>query len=298
MNPYRHLLCPVDFSDASRKALEWSSRFSKEIGARLTVLHVLDTALLSVGNLVAAPDIFAELRRRTDEGFAPLKKELDLKHAKFEFEEGVPEDVIVNAATERGADLVVMGTHGLSGFEKFFLGSVTEKVLHRARVPLLTLSPSVEAQRTAGSRGAGREVLMAVDLGPESQAVVRHGVWLAEHFRAKPVALHAVARPYVILNEASFEPLGQMEVERLMESLTAARRKDLEAILPESESSPIEAIVTVGSAFESLRGIVEERPVDLVVMGAGDHGEAGIRWLGSTCHKMVRWAPCPVMVVR
>jgi nucleotide-binding universal stress UspA family protein len=297
MSLYRHLLCPVDFSDASRKALAWSARFSKEIGARLTVLHVIDATLLSVGNLVAAPDVFAELRRRAEEGFAPMTKDPGLKHATFETLEGVPEDVIVKAAMERGSDLVVMGTHGLSGFERLFLGSVTEKVLHRIRVPLLTLSPSAEEKRMSPSRGTG-EVLMAVDLGPESQAVVRHGVELAKHLHAKPIALHSVARPYVVLNEASFEPLGQMEVERLAEALTATRRKDLEAMLPESGGSPIEAIMSVGSAFESLRRIMAERPVELVVMGAGDHGEAGIRWLGSTCHKMVRWAPCPVLVVR
>jgi nucleotide-binding universal stress UspA family protein len=294
MSLYRHLLCPVDFSDTSRKALAWSSRFSTEIGARLTVLHVIDTTVLSVGNLVAAPDVFTELRERADESFALLKKDPGLKHASFETVEGVPEDVIVKAAMDRGSDLVVMGTHGISGFERFFLGSVTEKVLHRIRVPLLTLSPSVEEKRTSG---AG-QILMAVDLGRETQAVLRHGVELAKHFHAKPIALHAVARPYVLLNEGSFEPLGQMEVERLTDALTAKRRKDLEAVLPDSGGGPIEAIVTVGSAFESLRRIVAERPVELLVMGAGDHGEAGIRWLGSTCHKMVRWAPCPVLVVR
>jgi nucleotide-binding universal stress UspA family protein len=297
MNLYRHLLCPVDFSDASRQALAWSSRFSKDIGARLTVLHVIDTKLLSVGNLVAAPEVFNELRRRAEEGFAPLKKDPGLKHASFEILEGVPEDVIVKAATERASDLVVMGTHGHTGFERFVLGSVTEKVLHRIQVPLLTLSPSVEEKRTSSSRGTA-EVLMAVDLGPESQAVLRHGLALAEHYHAKAIALHAVGRPYVVLNEASFEPLGQMEVERLTDALTATRRKDLEAMLSDSGGGPIEAIVTVGSAFESLRRTVAERPIELTVMGAGDHGESGIRWLGSTCHKMVRWAPCPVLVVR
>jgi nucleotide-binding universal stress UspA family protein len=139
---------------------------------------------------------------------------------------------------------------------------------------------------------------MAIDLGRESQVVVRHGLELAKHFRAKPTALHAIPRPYVVLNEASFEPLGQMEVARLTEAFTATRRKDLEAMLSESGGGPIEAVVTVGSAFESLRRIVAERPVQLVVMGAGDHGESGLRWLGSTCHKTVRWAPCPVLVVR
>ncbi len=297
MTAYRHLLCPVDFSESSRRALEWSSRFSKEVGARLTVLHVLDTEFLSIGNLVAVPDAFGELRRRAEEAFTALKREIDLGHADVQVVEGVPEDVLVTAANQRDVDLLVMGTHGLSGFQRFFLGSVTEKVLHRALVPLLALSPWVEQQQTIGFR-APRTIVMAIDFGPESQSVLRHGIWLAEHFRAKLVALHVVSVPYVMLNESSFEPLAQLELERITESLVAARRKDLEGMLPESTGSETEVVLTVGLPFESLRNVVEDRSADMVIMGAGGHGNAGIRWLGSTCHKMARWASCPVMVVR
>jgi nucleotide-binding universal stress UspA family protein len=139
---------------------------------------------------------------------------------------------------------------------------------------------------------------MAVDFGPESQAVVRHGTWLSEHFGAKLIALHVVRVPYVVLNESSFEPLTRMEVDKLTESLVSKRRADLEALLPASAGVERIAVVRVGAPFESLRDAVEEYSVDMAILGAGGHGEAGIRWLGSTCHKMVRLAPCPVMVVR
>jgi nucleotide-binding universal stress UspA family protein len=296
MTPYKHVLCPVDLSESSRRALEWSSRFSKAVGARLTVLHVVDTGLLSLGNLVAVPDAFDELRRRAEEALLELRRNFDLTHAAVEIAEGAPEDVVVRAANRGDVDLLVMGTHGFSGFQKFLLGSVTEKVLHRARVPLLSISPNVE-ERHAGLPDP-RAILMAIDFGPESQAVVRHGTWLAEHFRAKLIALHVVRVPYVVLNESSFEPLTRMEVERLTESLVSKRREDLEALLPESAGAERQAVVRVGSPFESLRAVVEERSVDMVILGAGGHGEAGIRWVGSTCHKMARLAPCPVMVVR
>ncbi|HLE68114.1 MAG TPA: universal stress protein [Vicinamibacteria bacterium] len=297
MTAYRHLLCPVDFSESSRRALEWSSRFSKEVGARLSVLHVVDTEFLSIGNLVAVPDAFGELRRRAEEALTALKREIDLGHADVEIVEGVPEDVLVTAANQRDVDLLVMGTHGLSGFQRFLLGSVTEKVLHRALVPLLALSPWVEQQQTMGFL-APRTIVMAIDFGPESQSVLRHGIWLAEHFRAKLVALHVVSVPYVALNESSFEPRAQLELERITDSLIAKRRKDLEGMLLESTGGETEVVLTVGSPFESLRNVVEDRSGAMVIMGAGGHGNAGIRWLGSTCHKMVRWASCPVMVVR
>lgn len=295
MTPYRHLLCPVDFSDSSRRAIAWSSRFSKSVGARLTVLHVVDTRLLSIGNLVAVPNAFDEIRQRAEEALVELKREVDLTGAKVEISEGVPEDVVVSAANRGDVDLLVMGTHGLSGIQKFLLGSVTEKVLHRVQVPLLSVSPGAERQTGFPDP---RTILMAIDFGPESQAVVRHGTWLAEHYRAKLIALHVVRVPYVVLSERSFEPLTRLEVDRLTDSLVAKRRDDLEALLPEIPGGEREAIVRVGAPFECLREAIAERSVEMLILGAGGHGETGIRWLGSTCHKLVRLAPCPVMVVR
>ncbi len=295
MTPYRHLLCPVDFSDSSRRAIAWSSRFSKAVGARLTVLHVVDTRLLSIGNLVAVPNAFDEIRQRAEEALVELKREVDLTGAKVEISEGVPEDVVVSAANRGDVDLLVMGTHGLSGIQKFLLGSVTEKVLHRVQVPLLSVSPGAERQTGFPDP---RTILMAIDFGPESQAVVRHGTWLAEHYRAKLIALHVVRVPYVVLSERSFEPLTRLEVDRLTDSLVAKRRDDLEALLPEIPGGEREAIVRVGAPFECLREAIAERSVEMLILGAGGHGETGIRWLGSTCHKLVRLAPCPVMVVR
>jgi nucleotide-binding universal stress UspA family protein len=296
MTPYKHVLCPVDFSESSLRALSWSSRFSKSVAARLTVLHVVDTQILSMGNLVAVPEAFDALRRRAEEAIAGLKRRPDLAHAAVEVVEGIPEEVIANAANRGDVDLLVMGTHGLSGFQKFFLGSVTEKVLHRVQAPFLSISPAVGER--SSEHPDPRTILMAIDFGPESESVVRHGTWLAEHFGARLIALHAVRVPYVVLNESSFEPLTRMEVDRLTDSLVAKRREDLEKVLPESPGTARETVVRVGPPFDVLRDVVGERSVDLLILGAGGHGEAGLRWLGSTCHKMVRLAPCPVMVVR
>jgi nucleotide-binding universal stress UspA family protein len=292
MTPYRHVLCPVDFSDASRRALHWSTSFAKEVDARLSLLHVIDTGALSIGNLVAVPDASRELRERAEENVASWRRERELSGTEVELVEGVPADAIARIANERDVDLLVLGTHGLSGFQKLLLGSVTEKVLHRVRVPMLTLSPSAPEDR------AFQTVVMAIDFGPESKSVVRHGVWLAEHYRAKLVAVHAVPVPYVVLNERTVERLGPRELARLEEALTSDRRKELEAFLPETSGAETKAVVKVGSPFTLLSEVMNETSSGLVVMGAGGHGDSGMRWLGSTCHKVVRSAPCPVLVVR
>jgi nucleotide-binding universal stress UspA family protein len=261
----------VDFSEFSRHALEWSTKFSRKIGARLTVLHVLDTEFLTVGNLVTAPYALEELRLRAEETLASMKREHDLEYADVRVVEGVPEDAVVNAANDGDVDLVVMGTHGLSGFQRLLLGSVTEKVLHRVKVPLLALSPWLRPSEPPGFRAPGI-IVMAVDFGPESKNVVRHAVWMKEHYRAKLIALHVVSIPFVVVNVASFEPLSQLEVQRVTESLIDERRKELRALLSESDAGETEIETPVGSTFGELRTWIDDRSTDRFVMGAGGHG--------------------------
>jgi nucleotide-binding universal stress UspA family protein len=274
----------------------WSLKFAGEVGADLTVLHVVDTGLTSIGNLVAVPNAVEELRQRAEERIAAWRRELDLSRARVEFLDGPPADRIVETADGSEADLLVMGTHGLSGFQKLLLGSVTEKVLHRVRKPLLSIS--AQSEPPGETVWAPKRILMAVDFGPESASVVRHGVWLGEHYGAELVAANVVPVPYVVLNDRTVERLSPEQLERLKDSLTSDRRARIEQILPASPGVKTSIATAVGAPFDSLRDMVRDHEVDLVVMGAGGHGPASLGWLGSTCHKMVRSAACPVLVVR
>jgi nucleotide-binding universal stress UspA family protein len=228
---------------------------------------------------------------------AAWKRDLRLPDGAVRLIEGNPADAIVEAANGSDVDLLVMGTHGLTGFQKLFLGSVTEKVLHRVRVPLLVLSSKDVAAKGVAFE-VPRTILLAVDFGPESQSVTRHGVWLAEHYGARLVAAHGVPVPYVVLNDRTIERLTPQQLAELEEGLVRERREKLESLLPEGTGVELQSVVRIGSAFETLHELVRERGVDLVVMGAGAHGETGLGWLGSTCHKMVRAGGCPVLVVR
>jgi nucleotide-binding universal stress UspA family protein len=63
-------------------------------------------------------------------------------------------------------------------------------------------------------------------------------------------------------------------------------------------ATEVEIVVKVGGGFDVLRSVVRERSVDFVVMGAGGRGAGRLLWLGSTTHKMVRSAECPVLIAR
>jgi nucleotide-binding universal stress UspA family protein len=294
--PYGHLLCPVDFSDVSRAALEWALGFARETGARLTLLHVIDTRVFSVGNLVAVPGSVRQMREKAEEVLTAWRHDLDFGNARVEVVDGVPADAIVSSAHENEVDLVVMATSGLGGFQKLLLGSVTEKVLHRMRVPLLTLSPKVvEGELKAFVRP--RTVVMALDLGEDSPTVIRHGVWLAEHYRARLVAVHAVPIPSVLLDDRTLQMVPVEELVTIEGFLVEERRKKLVAMLPRVETD-VDIVVTVGPPFDVLRALARERSADLMVMGAGGWGPARLLWLGSTSHKMVRSAECPVLIAR
>ncbi|MGD8861146.1 MAG: universal stress protein [Myxococcales bacterium] len=137
-----HILCPVDFSDTSEFALTYAALLAKKLGARVTALHAFelgegiypDDAIPMRDNLMQqlGPDLdrrLSELAARCDHG--ALIETLRV--------EGAAHRVICEQAEALGVDLIVMGTHGRSGLAHALLGSVTERVLRTAPVPVLTV---------------------------------------------------------------------------------------------------------------------------------------------------------------
>ena len=138
----RRILCPIDFSEASRHALEHAVVLARWYESRITALRVIHVPLFPPPPMLVAG--FADATAPAVPNHQAREEELQawLEPA---HRVGVKTDVIVdegNAATrilEQAsscqADLIAMGTHGLSGFERFMLGSVTEKVLRKATCP-------------------------------------------------------------------------------------------------------------------------------------------------------------------
>ena len=150
--PWKKILCPVDFSDPSRAALQYAAKLCQHFDADLTLFHAyqLPGYTLPEGSVVASPKMLQDL---ADQAEAHLVEWRTLAQsmgaARVAVEKGIgdPAVEIVELAGEGGFDLVVVGTHGRTGLRHALLGSIAERVVRRAGCPVLTVHPEGHARR-------------------------------------------------------------------------------------------------------------------------------------------------------
>lgn len=138
------ILVPTDFSPGAEAALDWAQALGAAFGAEVILLHVLDLSIAALAGLPssmamvpAAGELLDRIRVETDDEMRRLAARVP--GARSLVREGSPRAVILEAARETGAQLIVMGTHGRTGLTHVFFGSVAEHVIRHSRVPVLTV---------------------------------------------------------------------------------------------------------------------------------------------------------------
>lgn len=142
MLPKKILYC-TDFSENSAPAGECASEYSNTFGADLTILHVVDCWAGFPGNRQDVLEIARKLEDSANKQLGTLARDLGKNgvQTKTLCTIGLPAEEIVLAAQREHADLIVMGTHGWTGFRHLMLGSEAEKVLRTATCPVLVVRP-------------------------------------------------------------------------------------------------------------------------------------------------------------
>jgi nucleotide-binding universal stress UspA family protein len=295
----RRILCPVDFSDSSRHALEHAVTLASWYRSEITVFHAytVSHALPIVpheGPLALEPLHLSEAHRaQLQKELQPFTASLNREGTRLSLEigEGMPTDQIVACARAIPADMIVMGTHGRSGFERLFLGSVTEKVLRKASCPVLTVPP-----RVAGATPTFKRILCAVDFSDSSLRGLQYALALSREADARLSVLHALE----LLPERDTPELGFLTLREYRERLEATARERLTAAIPESarEFLAVDELVTVGKPYREILHLAAERQVELIVLGVRGRSAADLMLFGSTTQHVVRQATCPVLTVR
>jgi nucleotide-binding universal stress UspA family protein len=143
MASVRRILMPIDFSGPSMEALRYGADLAEQFGAELLLEHVIappayPTSLFAT--IQAFPVLHHEVRQHAEDRLAEAQASLGSGvAARTIVREGVPHDEILAAAAEADCDLIVMATHGHTGFQHALLGSTAERVVRLSPVPVLTL---------------------------------------------------------------------------------------------------------------------------------------------------------------
>ena len=139
------IVCPVDFSPASEAALILASKIASSERGSIFIVHVAEPeSLVHPGMFGYHPPATHAVRKKLKALVPP-----DSVHYEHHFMIGDPAEHIVDFANEVDADLIVMGTHGRNVMERILMGSVAQKVLRNAMVPVLTLRPTISTQIAA-----------------------------------------------------------------------------------------------------------------------------------------------------
>ena len=185
MKPFdvKKILIPVDFSETSLLAIKHAAFMAKLFKADITLLHVVEKNWESFS--IVAPEIVVEnkavITQKIDQKLKELAnsihKEYSVVVSHF-FSNGNIYEEIQSVCKEKNIDLVVMGTHGASGFEEFFIGSNTYKVVTQSDCPVLSV-------QTIANKIGFHNILLPVDNTMHSLQKVNVALKLAERYAAK-----------------------------------------------------------------------------------------------------------------
>jgi nucleotide-binding universal stress UspA family protein len=263
MLPFEKILFPVDFSEQSRGAAHYVEAFTGRFKAALTLLSASDPHYNDL-----LPDDVVQRRHRLETFFG---KEFEYDRVERVLAEGEPAANIVGLANSGHFDLIMMPTHGLGGFRRFLIGSVTAKVLHDADCPVWTgvhleQAPSLE-------KIVFKNFLCAVNMQPYSKTVIDCAVELADEYRANLTVAHVV--PAAV-------------------GVDAIKQQIAEWLGPAAERAAIR--VESGEVATAIAVLATETDADLLVIGRNPAPGVFGR-LRTDAYSVIRQSPCPVISV-
>lgn len=290
---FKKILLPVDFSDSSLIAARQAAMLARHFHAEMTLLHVAEIQVFhpvtgafgfgtGPGEAVRAEHMAA--RRRQLGQFAST--ELSEVAVKRIVCCGDPARIIVNRAMEEQSDLILMPTHGGGAFRRFLLGSVTAKVLHDAESPVWTGAHLENAPWV--SAGEIRNVMCAVNFGPQTSRTLHWAAGFAAEFGAKLTVV------YVVLHTPPNLP-DRYAFQWHAEAQCGADER-LHVLLHDSGLAGEPLVVSDHNVPGSLAQAVEERHADLLVIGRNGVEESGGR-LGTHSYSIICRVPCPVVSI-
>lgn len=289
----KRILCPTDLSSEADEALRYAVALTTAYGAKLFLLYCKeDSGTYDNGS------------RRAVTNFEPLFTESLAPHLGLNTFcdldwQGLVENTadvgkaIVDVAVKQKIDLVVMRSRRRPHAAILF-GSTAETVCRRAPCPVLVTHPR-EREWVGFSTGEIdlQRILVAYDFSPDSEPALNYGTSLAQQNQAELHLLH-------VLPEAERGELELAWSAEMPESAYPQAARKLQKVIPKELFvwCPVTSAVRFGKPSDEVLSYAKEHHIDLICMGAGERKFTVGALLGSNVDRVLRQAPCPVLVAR
>lgn len=276
---FERILIPTDFSDASQRALEYAESIARQYGSHLLLAHVNEPV-----NLITLPeDAWTDQRRAQEQ----IEQQLDqmgaeLRSNGFQAETvsvtGLVASELLSLAAKESADLIVVGTHGRSGVDRFLLGSDAETLLRRAVCPVFVVGPKAPA--AGDGAWSPKEVVCASNLDLKTAPIAAYAYRLACQYHATFTLFH--------VEDAGDEIRDWPQFEKALTQILSDKLGSIHSLWREFSEK------TTGLTIVDF---AKERHSDLIIMGAHSASTVASHLLRGIAPHVFAEAPCPVMTL-
>jgi len=277
----KKIMVPVDFSEPSKKAVNYGLSLASEFKSRLVLTHIaaFDTVIYDKAKMQMLQLLPADYRDQLD--FEIIVKAGDIRQE------------LLAIVDENEIDLVVMGSRGRSYFERMLLGSVTERMLRKLHVPILTVS-HLDPEKELHEPGIVplQRIVYATDLAEGSQVGLEFSIRLARGLNAHLTVVHVVQAFDVVAHglETAFAPDYNAEAR-----VHAAERLSQVVSLVSDGTVPITTVLADGVPYEAINRIAAQKNADLIVINLQGKGLLDRALIGTTAERVIRTASIPVL---
>jgi len=292
----KKIFCATDFSEFAKDVIVYGLILAKEFSAKLYVCHVVDLpSVPSYGKAVAGS--VEQQKRFMDYARRQIKRMVtdeSVEHIPIVTLGNTTEE-ISRLVKEHQPDLVITATYGKSELKRFFLGSVTERLLQTLPCPLLVLRAAGKGPQSKRQKFPFKRVLVGCDFSPDSINALNYVLGFAQEFK---IELHLIH----IVEPTGYETLFKLPSaprEKFKKELFEMIEKKLHSVVAEKglNGLNLSTQLVVGKPYEQLIQYAKNNNIDLIALGTRGLGMVEEILVGSTTDRVVRRAPCPVLSI-
>ncbi len=282
MNRYSRVLAAVDASQPARAAFEFALALSKRDGAELVIVHAVPLDESFNWHAAERHTLMETLRRQATEAGVAFTGRV---------QHGDPADVVLLHARSLRPDVIVAGTHQRRALERLGAGSVAERIVASATVPVLLIPRS----ETADAIRPFRHIAVAVDFSASSDRAVEQALAMARRPGDRVTLLH------VVPGFSSGVPphLYRYGIAEYQHQLVTDARRRMQLAVPVNRHSPaaVHTRVLRGDTVTEIGRAVERIGADLLVVGASARGVVSRALFGTTAARLLRVTGVPMLAV-